>query len=444
MVSQTITIRPVSIERTSRFLDLLLPPPRDFDIRLWDGTCLKGTDTVPRFTMTLNTPGTLRRMFRPPIELALAEAFIRGELDIEGDLTAAIYVFSSPPSRMSRDGFALIRRWSVLPVGQRSAPPVNRRAAHLSGARHSRERDRAAVQYHYDVGNDFYALWLDKCMVYSCAYFPTGTEDLDTAQEQKLEMICRKLQLRRGETLLDIGCGWGGLVVYAAQKYGVNAIGVTLSRQQHELANQRIAAARLKGCAVKLLDYRDIRGGPFDKVVSVGMVEHVGRNHLPEYFAYAYRLLKPGGLFLNHGISMPPSALTPMSPREQFVNRFLLGSGSFIQRYIFPDGELQPVNEVNLIAEKTGFELRHVENFREHYVLTLRRWIERLDECYDEVIRLASEEVYRTWKLYLSASVQGFEIGRLSVNQTLLHKPMYSRQQVTLPDARRCCGLGSP
>ena len=423
------------VESTRLFLERLFPPPRDFDIRLWDGTAIEG-DSQPRFTVRLNSPGALRQMFRPPLELSLAEAFIRGEFDVEGDLIAVFPFFSSLASALAADTWTLFRLWQSLPKSQPLDTASGRQLAHLSGSRHSRERDRAAVQFHYDVGNAFYALWLDRRMVYSCAYFPRSTEDLDTAQEQKLELICQKLQLKPGERVLDIGCGWGGLLVYAAQKYGVQVLGVTLSKQQHMFANQRIAVAGLEGCAVKMVDYRDVIGGQFDKIVSVDMFEHVGRAHLPEYFAHAYLLLKPGGLFLNHGISIPPSS-KPGSIWRRLLDRYFLGGGSFFQRHIFPDGELTPLSEVNLLAENTGFEVSHVENWRQHYPITLRYWLARLDEHRLDAIRLTSETVYRTWKLYLSAAAYGFESGRLNVNQTLLYKPLNDPQKVSLPDSHR-------
>jgi cyclopropane-fatty-acyl-phospholipid synthase len=312
---------------------------------------------------------------------------------------------------------------------------ITRGPLKLSGAQHSKERDRAAVQYHYDVGNDFYALWLDKRMVYSCAYFKTGQEDIDTAQEQKLDHICRKLRLSPGEHLLDIGCGWGGLVMYAAEHYGVNALGVTLSARQAELANQRIGAANLADrVSVRLLDYRDLEDEQFDKLVSVGMFEHVGRSHLPEYFTHAYRLLKPGGLFLNHGIAVHPYAVRPGTVKlwERFANRYVLGLGRFSQGYIFPDGELEPVSDVNLLAENAGFEVRDVENLREHYALTLRQWVARLEAHRADAIRLTDETIYRTWKLYMSGSVYGFEAGRTNVNQTLLAKMEHGHSHVPL------------
>jgi cyclopropane-fatty-acyl-phospholipid synthase len=409
-----------------QFINTLFPAPRHFDVRLWDGSSLGADTGKPRFTVAFNTPGAVRRMFGLPVELSLAEAYVRGDFDIEGDIVAAFGLFEGfgnhpwPPG----DLWELARQWRGLPYDQR-AGEITRGPLQLSGTRHSKERDRAAIQYHYDVGNEFYALWLDQRMTYSCAYFKTGAEHIDTAQTQKMEHICRKLRLKPGERLLDIGCGWGGLVVYAAQNYGVKTLGVTLSRKQHELANQRIAALRLGDQAkVELLDYRDLADQSFDKAVSVGMFEHVGRSHLPEYFAQVYRLLKPGGLFLNHGISVHPYATKPGHERlwDRFANRYVLGSGQFTQRYIFPDGELVPVSEVNVMAEQGGFEVRDVENLREHYALTLRHWVARLEAHREEHIRLAGETIYRTWKLYMTGSVYGFESGRINVNQTLLAK----------------------
>jgi cyclopropane-fatty-acyl-phospholipid synthase len=425
------------IQSTHAFLDQFFPEPRHFDVRLWNGTHL-GFARDPRFTIVLNSPGALRRMAHIPLELSLAEAFIRGEFDIEGDLVSAFQLFNAMGSQLSHiNPVTLLRLWLALPNDRSQVQTMSRKTAHLFGLRHSRERDRAAIQYHYDVGNDFYELWLDKRMVYSCAYFPTGTEDLDTAQAHKLDIICRKLQLKPGERLLDIGCGWGGLVIYAAQKYGVQAMGVTLSKEQHSLANKRIAAAGLGHSAVKLTDYRDLQAEPFDKIVSVGMFEHVGRDHLPEYFGHAYNLLKPGGLFLNHGISAHPDN-HQSSPWSNFIGRYVIGVGSFINRYIFPDTDLIPVSDVNLVAERTGFEVRHLENWREHYALTLRQWLRRLENHHTEAAQLTSEVIYRTWKLYMSLAVYGFETGVININQTVLQRPQNGHGRVKLADSR-CC-----
>ncbi|HEY3340425.1 MAG TPA: cyclopropane-fatty-acyl-phospholipid synthase family protein, partial [Anaerolineae bacterium] len=386
------------------FINLLFPPPRNFNIRLWDGTTLDDNAAGSKFTLVFRSPGAARKLFSIPVELAMAESYIRGDFDIEGDMVGAFRLFEAFGDHPWKPEYLLrlLRLRNALPVDQ-TQTTITRGPLALSGAQHSKDRDRAAVQYHYDVGNDFYALWLDKRMVYSCAYFKTSHEDIDTAQEQKLDLICRKLRLNAGEYLLDIGCGWGGLLMYAAEHYGVMALGVTLSTRQAELAKQRIDAANLADkVSVRLLDYRDLEDEQFDKLVSVGMFEHVGRSHLPEYFSHAQRLLKPGGLFLNHGIAVNPYAVRPGHVQlwERFANRYVLGTGQFSQRYIFPDGELEPVSDVNMQAECAGFEVLDVENLREHYALTLRQWVARLEAHHTDAVRLVDETIYRTWKLY--------------------------------------------
>ena len=432
---KTATTVDKSITNTLAFIDYLFPQPREFGIRLWEGSYFEATQT-PVFTLVINNSGALRRMFRIPVELSLAEAYIYKDFDIEGDLVAAFRIFEALLKKLTARPLRLLKLWYRLPKGEEITQNIERSPARLEGSQHSKKRDRDAIQYHYDVGNDFYALWLDKRMVYSCAYFPTETADLDTAQETKLDIICRKLNLKPGETLLDIGCGWGGLIIYAAQKYGVRATGITLSEEQHQLANARIATAGLQGTKVKLLDYRDITGTTFDKIVSVGMFEHVGRKKLPDYFKHAYNLLKPGGLFLNHGISLASSSLQPTSVLTTLFDQKILGTGSFNQRYIFPDGELMPVSEVNMLAEQTGFDIHHVENWRKHYARTLRHWVERLENKRFEAIQLSSESLYRIWKLYMSMAIYGFESGNIAVNQTLLSKPGNDRRPVDAPDVR--------
>jgi cyclopropane-fatty-acyl-phospholipid synthase len=435
-----------AVATTTSILDRLFPPPRPFTICLWDQTTLPSTDHAG-FRLILNHPGALRRMLTPPLELSLGEAFIDGDFDIEGDITAAVALVETLfEQRLSiRELFTLARQLRSLPrSGTRSQH--GRNPAQLSGTQHSPDRDQAAIQYHYDVGNDFYALWLDRNLQYSCAYFHTGAEDLDTAQQQKMTYICRKLRLQPGERLLDIGCGWGGLALYAAQRYGAHVLGITLSENQVAYANQQSARLGLDNeVSIELRDYRDPDLGAFDKIVSVGMFEHVGRDNLPEYFAQAYRLLKPGGLFLNHGISIRAPVKFIMdnakvrihrkSVAQRLAERFVLGDGSFIQRYVFPDGEVIPVSEINVIAEQAGFEVRDVENLREHYALTLRRWIERLGACHEEAVRLTNETTYRVWRLYMSAVTHGFEHGANNVNQTLLSKPADGNSRLLLTRA---------
>jgi cyclopropane-fatty-acyl-phospholipid synthase len=446
------------LARTISILDRLFPPPRRFMVRLWDGTELPGSGDSG-FCLVFNHPRALRRMLTPPVELSLGEAFIYGDIDIDGDIFAATSLVDDLLGRRfsASDIVALARAIRRLPHAG-SEHMTGRGAARLHGSRHSQARDQAAIQYHYDVGNDFYALWLDRAMQYSCAYFHSGTEDLDTAQEQKMEHICRKLRLRPGERLLDIGCGWGGLILYAAATCGVRALGITLSQNQVEYANDQIARAGLSDrVQVELMDYRDPHLGQFDKIVSVGMFEHVGRSHLPEYFAQAYRLLKPGGLFLNHGISLRspirysavPGSSNGTAVRahrdnvwNKLAGRYILGAGSFIERYVFPDGEVIPVSEVNLFAEQAGFEVRDVENLREHYALTLRRWVRRLEAHREDALRVADETTYRVWRLYMAAVTYGFETGMNNVNQTLLSRPDAGKSNLPLTRADLYDGAG--
>ena len=401
---------------------------RRFAVRFWDGT-LDEPAEAPRFTIVLETPGALRRMMTPPSELALAESYIFGSVNVEGDLEAAATLGDVAAERL-RSPRALLRlARHILALPRDRAEDHHDEAAtglassRLSGPRHSTQRDRQAIRFHYNVGNPFYALFLDSRMVYSCAYFETGNEDLDRAQESKLDHICRKLRLKPGERLLDIGCGWGGLIMHAARRYGVFALGITLSDAQAELARERIAQSGLGDrCHVELRDYRQLtKEHQFDKISSVGMIEHVGDARLDEYFASAYRALRPGGLFLNHGI-VSIDASRPESRRSKLAAR-AWRRGQFIDRYVFPDGELLPSARVIGSAELAGFEVRDVESLREHYTQTLRHWVRNLESHHDEAAALVGEPTYRVWRLYMSASAHGFNTGRIGIIQSLLAKP---------------------
>ena len=411
---------------------------RRFAVRFWDGTADEPAEE-PRFTIVLASPGALRRMLLPPSELALTESYIFGDVDIEGDLEAAADLGDIAASRLRspRALLHLARHVMALPrdEAENSADRTLTRSAHLSGRRHTTRRDREAVRFHYNVGNAFYALWLDAKMVYSCAYFAREADDLDQAQESKLEHICRKLRLKPGERLLDIGCGWGGLIMHAARRYGVFALGITLSDAQAETARERIAAAGLGDrCHVELRDYRQLAREPrFDKISSVGMVEHVGAQRLDDYFASAWGALRPGGLFLNHGI-VSIAGSRPESRWSRVAGR-VWKRGAFIDRYVFPDGELVPAATVIASAEKAGFELRDVESLREHYVRTLRHWVHRLESHREEAIALAGEPTYRVWRLYMAASAYGFRTGRIGIIQSLLAKP-WADGRVELPRTR--------
>lgn len=388
--------------------------PRNFAVRFWDGTTWSAESQQPvRFTLVLKHPGAVRKMFWPPNELTLGAAYIYDDFDIEGDMEAVFaledYLTAlrwEGTEEWMRSGEQLLS----LPFSER--PRAGRQAARLSGALHSKERDRQAVTYHYDVSNDFYALWLDSRMIYSCAYFSASDDDLEVAQERKLEYICRKLRLRCGQRLLDIGCGWGGLVIHAARHYGVRALGITLSEPQAELANERIRQAGLTDhCRVEVCDYRDIdEPMGYDKLVSVEMHEHVGESRLLDYLERAWRLLRPGGVFLNQGITCSLTQPVQHCP-------------SFSDRYVFPDGELVPISTALRNAEIAGFEIRDVESLREHYVPTLRHMVRRLELCHDEVCRITDEVTYRVWRLYLSGAVYRFRTGLFNVYQMLLAKP---------------------
>jgi cyclopropane-fatty-acyl-phospholipid synthase len=415
-VSKIVTrsLPSATAEATLAFLrDVFTDYPRDFAVRLWDGTVWEAdAGRGARFTIVLLHPGAVRAMFWPPGELTLSEAYLYGDFDIEGELEAvfslADHFLKREPSLAERA--RRMRRLLALPSEHRSR--AGRERAQLHGRRSSLERDRQAIAYHYDLSNNFFALWLDSTMAYSCAVFDSPGEDLETAQRRKLDYVCRKLRLRPGERLLDIGCGWGGLVLHAARNFGVDALGVTLSREQAELASARIRAAGVEDtCRVELRDYREVEGGEgFDKLVSVGMYEHVARAALPAYFGHAWQLLKPGGVFLAHGIASSAGEPGNAGP-------------SFLSTYVFPDHDLVPVSTALQAAEQARFEVRDVESLREHYTLTARRWLERLESHSDEARSLTTDAVYRVWRLLLAASAHRFASGYVNVYQTLLAKP---------------------
>ncbi len=388
------------------------PAAQQVSVRLWDGTLWP--DDAPRpATLVLKHPGALRAMFLPGHELGLAEAYLYHDFDIIGDIEAVFGLADALAAATAGWRRKLVTARDLLRLPAGPGRRYGRRGpARLSGKQHSVERDRQAVSYHYDVSNEFYALWLDRRMVYSCAYFQAADDDLDTAQARKLDYICRKLRLKPGQRLLDIGCGWGGLVLYAAQHYGVHATGITLSKPQVALANERIQAAGLADrCRVEPWDYRELdEPEGYDALVSVGMFEHVGAAMLPEYFARAWRLLKPGGVFLNHGIASRATDAPQHGP-------------SFSEAYVFPDGELTPINVTLRAAEEAGFEVRDVESLREHYALTLRHWVRRLEAQHQQALQFVDEPTYRVWRLFMAGSAHGFTTGRLNVYQALLVKP---------------------
>ncbi|HUK04048.1 MAG TPA: class I SAM-dependent methyltransferase [Burkholderiales bacterium] len=354
-------------------------------IELWNGRRYAPAGR-PSVTLRVARQASLRRLRRADLA-ALGEAYIEGDLDLEGPIEEAL-----------RAAEALARRWAGDAEGR-----LPRFGAH------TRRNDRDAIHYHYDVSDDFYRLWLDRRMVYSCAYFKTDADDLDLAQQQKLDHICRKLRLAPGERLLDIGCGWGGLVLHAAERYGVDATGITLSENQHALANERIRAAGLADrCRVLLQDYRDMPGeGAFDKIASVGMFEHVGLRNLPAYFGIIRRLLADGGVALNHGI-------TSVDVDSREVG---LGAGEFVEKYVFPHGELPHLSLVVREMSAAGLEVMDVETLRLHYARTLREWSRRLEANLEAARALAGEKRARIWRLYLAGCAHAFERGWVTIHQ---------------------------
>jgi len=424
--------------------DLFGPPDhRTFAVRYWDGTTDWPPGAAP-FTLQVNHAAAFRHMLLPPTELSIVETYLFNDVDIVGDIEAATDLANIVEKRIAHTGAALqlFRHLLSLPRHDDQQTRTSSGAAHVArrlvrfGRIHSVGRDARAVRFHYDVGNDFYRLWLDSNLVYSCAYFERGDESLDVAQIKKLDLVCRKLRLLPGERLLDIGCGWGALVIHAAKRYGVSATGITLSEQQAAFARDRVAREGLMDrVSIQVRDYRTLDESlRVDKVSSVGMVEHVGERRLRDYFAAAYRVLSPGGLFLNHGIVSLEDA-RPM-PLLDPIWRRLWQRDQFIRRYVFPDGHLVPSKMVIASAEAEGFEMRDVESLREHYVTTLRHWVHRLEERAEEARSLVGDVTYRVWRLYMAASAHGFRTARIGVIQTLLAKPD-TDGAVDLPRNRR-------
>jgi cyclopropane-fatty-acyl-phospholipid synthase len=375
-------------------------------VEAYDGSRLGQTGATTT-TMIIRSPDALRRIVFAPGELGLARAYVAGDIDVDGDIYDVLALRDRIPGvRLSRRQLVaaarLLGRDGLRPL------PAPAEEARLHGRRHSKARDAAAIAHHYDVSNRFYEIMLGSSMAYSCAVWPTARSTLDDAQAAKYELICQKLDLRPGMRLLDIGCGWGGMVAHAARHHGVDAVGVTISRNQAELADKRVAESGLGGhVEIRYQDYRDVHDGPYDAISSIGMFEHVGVSQLGTYFRTAHGLLRDEGRFLNHAIAKTAGA----KPR--------FARAGFIDRYVFPDGELLEVGTVVSAMQGAGFEVRHSENLREHYGRTCRAWVRNLEAGWDEAVREAGERRARIWRLYLAGSAVNFEAGRTQIHQVL-------------------------
>ncbi|MFG2830755.1 class I SAM-dependent methyltransferase [Streptomyces sp. NPDC048434] len=412
--------------RLTKLAEEVLGAPLPMRIRAWDRS-ESGPPGAP--TLVIRHRRALRRLLFKPGELGLARAWVAGDLDIEGDLYEAldrlaglIWERNDAPKRAAalralvRPEFRAAARELLTLAGAPVPPtPPAEEVRRRRGPLHTLRRDKEAISHHYDVGNDFYALVLGPSMVYSCAYWGTpeaageSAATLEDAQRDKLDLICRKLGLQEGARLLDVGCGWGSMVLHAAREYGVRAVGITLSEEQATFARKRISEAGLADrIEIRVQDYREIHDEPFDAISSVGMAEHVGRTQYAEYAGALHSLLKPGGRLLNHQIA-----------RRPVVDEDAYHVDDFIDRYVFPDGELAPLGRTVGQLEDAGFEVRDVEAIREHYALTLRHWVANLEEHWDEAARLTSVGRARVWRLYMAASALSFERNRIGVNQVL-------------------------
>ena len=386
-------------------------PVRPFALRFWDDSELAPTEAGgPVFTV--RSPATVAHLLRAPGQLGLGRAYAAGELEAD-DLDRVIGLldtFQAPP--IDRATRARLTLAAVRACGLTRPPHIPASELRPRGRRHSRERDERAVRHHYDVSNDFFALFLDRSMTYSCALFSRGAGTLDEAQTAKRELICAKLRLQEDERLLDVGCGWGSFVIHAAREYGVRAVGVTLSPAQAELARRRVAEADLEDrIEIRVSDYRDLGGdgaAKFDAIASIGMVEHVGCNRIDEYARLLTGLLEPDGRLLNHGIAR----LRHGDPE----------AGPFSERYVFPDAAPLHLSRIQLALERAGIATDHVEGLAQDYVDTLSAWIDRLDSNREQAERLAGGERLRVWRLYLRAARNGFATGFTSIYQVLGHR----------------------
>jgi len=406
-----------TIEMRRLLLHLLGEVPTGIRIDVYDGTSL-GPDDAPVKVRVVSPDFFHRVVTGLARELAFSRAYVAGDIEIEGDLEGILEVRGrlgkiDLSRQFMRDVAHVLGVHSVKDLANLRPLPPPPEEMKVHGVIHSRRRDSRSVSSHYDVSNDFYRLILGPTMTYSCALFESESDSLDETQSNKYDLICRKLGLGTGMRLLDIGCGWGGMVIHAAQKYGVDAVGVTISREQANLATERVAGAGLASkVEIRLQDYRDVHDGPFDAISSIGMLEHVGERRLGEYFGQIESLLVPGGRLLNHAIN-----------RSDENGRSRIDPKGFMAHYVFPDGELLGGGQVITAINQCGLEARHMESLREHYGTTLRRWVSNLDDNWDRAVELTTLGRARVWRLYMALSAVGFEAGGLNLTQVLAVKP---------------------
>jgi cyclopropane-fatty-acyl-phospholipid synthase len=385
-------------------------PDRPFEVAFWDGSTLPPTNGASRTTFRVNSPVALAHALRAPGQLGLGRAYVSGALDVD-DLDATLELLDSwqPPSLDAR-AKARLAAAAIRSTGLVAPPKPPAAELRPRGRRHSIVRDKAAVRHHYDVSNDYFALFLDDSMTYSCAIFSRGAKTLEEAQFVKRELICTKLRLKPGERVLDVGCGWGAFAVHAAVEHGVHVTGITLSEPQAQRARQRAVDEGVADKVdIKVMDWRELHAEPFDAISSIGMVEHVGSGNIDNYARALHQFLKPGGRLLNHGIAR----LRHTDPE----------AGPFSERFVFPDAAPLHLSRICFAMEGAGLEVTHVEGFREDYAETLRHWSRKFDDNLPEAIALGGEERVRVWRLYLRAARRGFESGFLSVFQVLTVRP---------------------
>ncbi|HEY1826054.1 MAG TPA: cyclopropane-fatty-acyl-phospholipid synthase family protein [Acidimicrobiales bacterium] len=407
-----------------------------FRVEAYDGSvALPSIDSgANSVTLKVLNPDAIARIATQPGELGLARAYVAGDIDLDGDLDLLFKI--APPSLRRALSPRLVRevvRTRGVSLLHPPAPPVIE--AQPRGPLHSRTRDSQAVTHHYNVSNRFYEMVLGPSMTYSCAVFVTPEDTLEQAQSRKVDLVARKLALQPGQRLLDVGCGWGTMGIHAAQHYGARVLGVTLSEPQQRYATARALAAGVGDLVeFRVQDVRDIRDAPFDAISSIGMAEHVGRRALPAYAQKMWDLLVPGGRFLNHAIGRPvvagddprPSNASELSRQLRIalgVRGPSKNRSAFIDHYVFPDGELHEVGSLISLFQSHGFEVRHAESLREHYAVTLRRWVDNLIKRFDEACEEVGEQRARVWRLYMTGSAVGFEQHKLEVHQVLCVRP---------------------